>query len=98
MYKLRKEAHIFFVHLAHSLLSNSDSWSVVDGGLSNNSITVLITPRRFRVFDSIHVQVGGADVWLTWLQRVRLRHYVRRVMIAKATAAIKLATMQKPNV
>lgn len=47
-------------------------------------VSITYTPRRLRIFDSIHVCVEGNDVWLPLLPRLLLRHAYRKYMANKA--------------
>lgn len=72
-----------------SILAETKSWEIDvddDGrpGLSAGPFRLVIMPRAVRLFDALHLYCDGAEIWLPFWWRLRLRNAVRLVLAENA--------------
>lgn len=52
--------------------------------LTRGEYTIIIEPRRLRIFDKISLHFGDSEVWIPLIPRIRLRSVVRWLIVSQA--------------
>jgi hypothetical protein len=82
--RARCEARHLARHMRESMAEHRCEWCLSACGLTHGEFRIELVPRRFRIFDAVHVYFRKTEVWMPLIQRIRLRAHARWVIATRA--------------